>query len=159
MPGGAFIEDIDAKRYVRLREKNIPKTIAASSIGFIGSDTYGELPCGIQQDLVFAPIAFNGARFALAARRDRAWELDGRRLRLATSYPNATERVMGRLGYPFTIGLVLDGSVEAAPYLELDQPIDAVVDLVDTGETMKTMKLEILKDNLERVELGAVWNK
>lgn len=128
----------------------------AGGIAFMGSDNFAELSRQESAGLAFEPVALNGARFALQVRRDRAGEFDaGRMLRVATSYPAVTRRALGRTGRPFAVELVVGGSVEAMPYL--DPAINAVVDIVQSGETARANGLAILEDNLERVEIGAVW--
>lgn len=57
-------------------------------------------------------------------------ELDG--LRIATSYPASTKRILGAQGVRFEL-VPVSGSVEATPRLGL---ADAIVDLVSTGSTM-----------------------
>ena len=57
-------------------------------------------------------------------------ELDG--LRIATSYPASTRRILGAQGVRFEL-VPVSGSVEATPRLGL---ADAIVDLVSTGSTM-----------------------
>ena len=66
--------------------------------------------------------------------------------RIVTSFPNLTKKYFNNLGNDETKIRYVSGSVEAACGLGL---ADAVVDLVETGTTMKAAGLEKISDVLE----------
>jgi ATP phosphoribosyltransferase len=64
--------------------------------------------------------------------------LEGRRLRVATKYVNTAQRYFAKKGVQAEI-IKLYGSMELAPLVGL---ADCIVDLVDTGSTLKANGLE-----------------
>ena len=63
------------------------------------------------------------------------------RLRIATKYPKSSTKYMNSLGIQAEV-IYLNGAQEIAPILGLS---DAIIDLVDTGKTLKENGLEELK--------------
>ncbi|MDH5776180.1 MAG: ATP phosphoribosyltransferase, partial [Nitrospirota bacterium] len=59
------------------------------------------------------------------------------KIRVATKYPNITERFFNQQGLPVEL-IKLYGSIELAPLVGL---ADRIVDLVETGETLKANHL------------------
>ena len=63
------------------------------------------------------------------------------RLRIATKYPKSSTKFMNSLGVQAEI-IYLNGAQEIAPVLGLS---DAIIDLVDTGKTLKENGLDEIK--------------
>lgn len=104
----------------------------AADVGIVGQDVLME-----QESDVFEPLAlpFGYCRIVLAARRERAqtnWRL-ATSLRIASKYPRLTRKFFVERGWSAEI-IPLNGSVEIAPALGLS---DLLVDIVDTGRTLK----------------------
>lgn len=104
----------------------------AADIGIVGQDVLME-----QESDVFEPLAlpFGYCRIVLAARHERAqtnWRL-ATSLRIASKYPRITRKFFVERGWSAEI-IPLHGSVEIAPALGLS---DLLVDIVDTGHTLK----------------------
>ncbi len=104
----------------------------AADLGIVGQDVLLETDSD-----VFEPLAlpFGFCRIVLAARRERA-QTDWRRasaLRIASKYPRITRKFFVERGWSAEI-IPLNGSVEIAPALGLS---DLLVDIVDTGRTLK----------------------
>jgi ATP phosphoribosyltransferase len=104
----------------------------AADLGIVGQDVLME-----QESDVFEPLVlpFGFCRIVLAARRERArtdWRL-ATSLRIASKYPRITRRFFVERGWSAEI-IPLHGSVEIAPALGLS---DLLVDIVDTGRTLK----------------------
>jgi ATP phosphoribosyltransferase len=104
----------------------------ASDIGIVGQDVLLE-----NESDVFEPLAlpFGHCRVVLAARRERAqtdWRLETS-LRIASKYPRITRKFFVERGWSAEI-IPLHGSIEIAPALGLS---DLLVDIVDTGRTLK----------------------
>ena len=117
-----------------LKGSDLPRYVAAgvASLGIVGSDTLDELDMDL---LELADLGFGECRLCLCAPAGVTLEdLKARpHLRLATKFPRATEAWLAREG--LTAELVpLSSSVELAPLLGL---ADAIVDLVQTGATLK----------------------
>ncbi len=104
----------------------------AADIGIVGQDVLLE-----NDSDVFEPLAlpFGHCRVVLAARRERAqtdWRLETS-LRIASKYPRTTRKFFVERGWSAEI-IPLHGSIEIAPALGLS---DLLVDIVDTGRTLK----------------------
>jgi ATP phosphoribosyltransferase len=104
----------------------------AADVGIVGQDVLME-----QESDVFEPLAlpFGYCRIVLATRRERAqtnWRL-ATSLRIASKYPRVTRKFFVERGWSAEI-IPLHGSVEIAPALGLS---DLLVDIVDTGHTLK----------------------
>lgn len=104
----------------------------AADIGIVGQDVLLE-----NESDVFEPLAlpFGYCRIVLAARRERAqtdWRLETS-LRIASKYPRLTRKFFVERGWSAEI-IPLHGSIEIAPALGLS---DLLVDIVDTGRTLK----------------------
>ncbi len=117
-----------------LKGGDLPRYVAAgvASLGIVGSDTLDELDMDL---LELADLGFGACRLSLCAPEGVTLEaLQARpHLRLATKFPRATEAWLAREG--LTAELVpLSSSVELAPLLGL---ADAIVDLVQTGSTLR----------------------
>ena len=124
-----------------LKGADLPRYVAGgvASLGLVGSDTLDELDVDL---LELADLRFGACRLALCA--PKTLTLDALKakphLRLATKFPRATERWLAREG--LTAELVpLQSSVELAPLLGL---ADAIVDLVQTGSTLRAHGLREL---------------
>ena len=87
------------------------------------------------------PLRFGGTRMALAARKDHVRDDPPGHLTIATKFTRFTRDYFQNLGIPVKI-IRLDGSVELAPVLGL---APYIVDLVETGSTLKANGLEVLE--------------
>lgn len=117
-----------------LKGADLPRYVAAgvASLGIVGSDTLDELDMDL---LELADLGLGACRLSLCAREGVSLETLRTKphLRLATKFPKATEAWLTREG--LTAELVpLSSSAELAPLLGL---ADAIVDLVQTGSTLK----------------------
>ncbi len=117
-----------------LKGADLPRYVAAgiAALGIVGSDTLDES----SEDLLeLADLGFGACRLSLCAAQGATLEELRRRphLRLATKFPKATAAWLAKEG--LTAELVgLSSSAELAPILGL---ADAIVDLVQTGGTLK----------------------
>ncbi|HZQ10164.1 MAG TPA: ATP phosphoribosyltransferase [Anaerolineae bacterium] len=104
----------------------------AADLGIVGQDVLLETDSDVFEPLT---LPFGFCRIVLAARRERAqtdWRLAAS-LRIASKYPRITRRFFVERGWSAEI-IPLHGSVEIAPALGLS---DLLVDIVDTGRTLK----------------------
>jgi len=115
-------------------------------MGITGSDIVEETESKVN---VVAKLGFGKCRLSVQTPMKNGIkdvkELAGKRI--ATSFPNSTKRFFDRIcpNHNITID-TLSGSVEVACALGL---ADAVVDLVETGETMRAAGLEEIKSILD----------
>lgn len=117
-----------------LKGADLPRYVAAgvAQLGIVGSDTLDEMDMDL---LELADLGFGACRLSLCAHATVSLEALRAKphLRLATKFPKATEAWLSREG--LTAELVpLSSSAELAPLLGL---ADAIVDLVQTGGTLK----------------------
>jgi ATP phosphoribosyltransferase len=95
----------------------------------------------LEQDRdVYEPLdlKFGGCRISVAAPvGEKVRELSSSKLRVATKYPNITERYFNQKGIPVEI-IKLYGSIELAPVVGL---AERIVDLVSSGRTLKAHHL------------------
>jgi ATP phosphoribosyltransferase len=124
----------DGNEIILPRARDVPVyTEYAGDIGICGTDTLAE-----SQSNLFAPLSldFGKCRLSIIApRKYRLRDLDG--LDIATKHPNITSKYFSSLGIDANI-ITLNGSLELAPETGI---ADAIVDIVQTGETMRKNKL------------------
>ena len=108
-------------------------------IGVVGKDTIMEYGGSFFEVL---DLGFGRCRFALAGPKDTDF-YDGYNERIiATKYPNVTRKFFEGKGMDVRV-VKIEGSVELAPLMGLS---DAIVDIVETGSTLKENGLAVLED-------------
>ncbi len=108
-------------------------------IGVVGKDTIMEYGGSFFEVL---DLGFGRCKFALAGKKGVDF-YDGYNERtIATKYPNVTRRFFEAKGMDVRV-VKIEGSVELAPLLGLS---DAIVDIVETGSTLRENGLEVLED-------------
>ncbi len=97
---------------------------------------------------------FGGTRLSMAALKEGRPEKDTEELTIATSYTAMTRDYFHNKGISVNI-IKLNGSVELAPSLGL---APYIVDLVETGSTLKANGLEVIQD-LMTIKVRMISNK
>ncbi len=114
-------------------------THGVCDIGLVGKDTMREQG-GSYYELL--DTGFGRCRFAVAAPSGFSYDgIDGS-LTIATKYPKVATAFFESKGLNVEI-IKIDGSVELAPLLGL---ADAIVDIVETGETLRANGLTVVED-------------
>lgn len=108
-------------------------------MGVVGKDTIIEMQ-GKFFELV--DLGFGKCRFALAAKKGINFYSGFGVKCIATKYPNVARRFFESKGMDVDI-VKIEGSVELAPLLGL---ADGIVDIVETGVTLKENGLEVVED-------------
>lgn len=108
-------------------------------MGVVGKDTIMEMQ-GKFFELV--DLGFGKCRFALATKKGSKFYGGYDVKTVATKYPNITRSHFESKGMDVEI-VKIEGSVELAPLLELS---DGIVDIVETGTTLKENGLEVIED-------------
>lgn len=108
-------------------------------IGVVGKDTIMEMG-GKYFELV--DLGFGKCRFALAAKAGCNFYEGYSRKTIATKYPNVARTFFESKGMDVDI-VKIEGSVELAPLLKL---ADGIVDIVETGSTLRENGLEAFED-------------
>ena len=108
-------------------------------VGIVGRDTVMEMGGDFYELL---DLGFGKCRFALAGIKGKNfYEGYGHKV-IATKYPNVTKKYFSAKNVECEI-VKIEGSVELAPVLGL---ADAIVDIVETGTTLKENGLEVYED-------------
>ena len=108
-------------------------------LGVVGKDTIAESGGSFYEVL---DLGFGRCRFALAAPKDSHF-FDGYQVKtIASKYPNVSRAYFDRKGMDVRI-IKIEGSVELAPLLGLS---DGIVDIVETGSTLKENGLCVVED-------------
>lgn len=111
-------------------------------IGVVGKDTIYERGGAFYEVL---DLGFGKCRFALAVPQGMDF-YDGYDVkRLASKYPHVTRDFFARKGMDVDI-IKIEGSVELAPLLGL---VDGIVDLVETGNTLRENGLVAIEDVMQ----------
>ena len=108
-------------------------------MGVVGKDTIMEMK-GKFYELV--DLGFGKCRFALATKKGYDFYSGYGIKTIATKYPNVARSFFEKKGMDTEI-IKIEGSVELAPLLEL---ADGIVDIVETGTTLKENGLEVIED-------------
>ena len=99
-------------------------------LGIVGKDTILEKGGSFYEVL---DLGFGRCRFALAVKEGTDFYKGYKTRRIASKYPNVAKRFFANKGMDVDI-IKIEGSVELVPILGLT---DAIVDIVETGATLK----------------------
>ena len=108
-------------------------------MGVVGKDTIMEMK-GKFFELV--DLGFGRCKFALATKKGFDFYSGYGVKTIATKYPNVARSFFEKKGMDTDI-IKIEGSVELAPILNL---ADGIVDIVETGTTLKENGLEVIED-------------
>ncbi len=108
-------------------------------MGVVGKDTIMEMQ-GKFFEMV--DLGFGRCKFALATKKGSKFYGGYNVKTIATKYPNIARSFFESKGMDVEI-VKIEGSVELAPLLELS---DGIVDIVETGTTLKENGLEVIED-------------
>lgn len=109
-----------------------------SDVGIVGKDTLMEMKRPVCE---IASLPFGKCRFALATLVGKDFYSGYKLKTVATKYPEVTKEYFERKEMPIEI-IKIEGSVELAPLLNL---ADGIVDIVETGTTLKENGLEVIE--------------
>ncbi|TJX13896.1 ATP phosphoribosyltransferase [Tissierella creatinini] len=137
-----FVKPSDVMTYV---EKGV------ADLGIVGKDMILEEDKDIYE---LMDLNYGKCRFAIAGFKDQTTVKEDDVLRIASKYPNYVKRVFEDRGQKVEI-IKLGGSIELAPIIGLS---DIIVDLVETGSTLKENGLVILEE-LDPISARLVANK
>ncbi|MEX2805403.1 ATP phosphoribosyltransferase [Streptococcus sp. H31] len=109
-----------------------------ADVGVVGKDVLFEHPSGYLEML---DLNFGLCKFSVASTQDYQPH-DHKRKRIATKYPAVARRHFNKKGEDVEI-ISIQGSVEIAPLIGL---ADAIVDIVETGNTLVANGLQVYED-------------
>jgi ATP phosphoribosyltransferase len=135
-----FTSEKDMVKVVFVKAGDVPIYVekGAADIGVAGKDTIMESESNLYEIM---DLGFGKCKFAVAASKEFEFKT-GRKLRVATKYPNVAKNYFKQKGEPIEI-IKLTGSVELAPLMGLS---DVIVDIVESGKTLKENGLVVIED-------------
>ncbi|KNF10172.1 ATP phosphoribosyltransferase HisG [Gottschalkia purinilytica] len=127
-------------RYVLVKAVDVPIYVerGAVDLGIVGKDTIMEEERNFYE---IADLNFGKCKFAVASLKDYKMNTS-KPIIVATKYPNVAKKYFASTGRQIDV-IKLNGSVELAPLIGLS---DVIVDIVETGRTLKDNGLVILED-------------
>lgn len=126
-------------KLVIIRASDVPTYVeyGAADLGIAGKDVLMEY----EGDGLYEPLDLKIAQCRMMLAGPRRAGVEGARLRIATKYVSSTRRYFAEQGKQVEI-IKLYGSMELAPLVKL---ADLIVDLVDTGNTLRANGIEPLE--------------
>lgn len=158
------LEDISASRrlvfdtsspdvqMVVIRGTDVPTYVrhGAADIGVVGKDILMEQGA----EGLYEPLDLGIARCRLMTAGPVGWNGSGARIRVATKFVNIAREYFARQGIHADV-IKLYGAMELAPMMDL---ADLIVDIVDTGNTLRANGMEPL-DEIATISSRLVVNK
>ncbi|MDR2884564.1 MAG: ATP phosphoribosyltransferase [Deferribacteraceae bacterium] len=143
-----FDDEQSGISFLLIRNSDVPTYVwhGAADFGVVGKDILDET--GVEA-YELADLGFGGCRMSIAAPNGRNLQYH-HNIRIATKYPNITKRAFADKGI-FVEIIKLYGSIEIAPLTGLS---DCIVDLVDSGETLRKnglSELEVIMHSTARL--------
>ena len=147
-----FATSRDDVRLVILRGTDVPTYVrhGAADVGVVGKDILLEQGA----DGLYEPLDLGIARCRLMTAAPVGWEPGQGRIRVATKFVNVARAYFASRGMQVEL-IKLYGAMELAPIMDL---ADVIVDIVDTGNTLKANGLEPLQE-IAQVSSRLVVNK
>jgi ATP phosphoribosyltransferase len=135
-----FQSDDKRFRAVLVKPADVPTYVeyGAADIGIAGRDVVMESRADVLQPL---DLNFGYCKIAVAGPAEHRSSATNPTVRVATKYPRITLDYFNARGIPVEI-IPLNGSIELAPLIGL---ADRIVDLVETGRTLKENGLAVLE--------------
>ena len=126
-------------RYFWVKPSDVPVYVerGAADIGVAGKDIIDEYKSDVYEIL---DLKKGKCRMCVAAKRDFC-DNPGRTIRVATKFRNIAKAYYASIGRDIEI-IHLNGSIELAPVLGMS---DVIVDIVETGTTLKENGLEVME--------------
>lgn len=137
---------------VVMRGVDVPVYVrhGAANLGVVGKDTLLELGA----EGVYEPLDLGIAPCRLMTAAPKGFRFPHRRLRVATKFVNVARDYFAQRGIQVEL-IKLYGAMELAPTMRL---ADMIVDIVDTGNTLRANGMEPL-DEIARISTRLIVNK
>lgn len=137
-----FTSDDAQCRFFLSKASDVPTYVdyGVADIGIVGKDTILEENRGVYE---VVDLGFGRCKMAVAGKSEKKALLEsGNLIRVATKYPNIAQKYFEKTNRPVEI-IKLHGSVELGPIVGLS---DVIVDIVESGKTLKENGLIVLED-------------
>lgn len=127
-----------------VRPSDVPMFVeyGVADLGIVGKDVVIERSSRVK---VVCDLDFGKCKFSVAGVKGKAMDYSSKVIKVATKYPNITQKYFEKKKQSIEI-LKLNGSLELAPLLGLSE---VIVDIVETGSTLKANGLEVFEDILD----------
>lgn len=125
-----YVKPLDVVTYVQN---------GVADLGVVGKDIILEKDSDVYE---IYDLGFGRCKFAVAGKKNQHTYSKDKLLKVATSYPNITKKYFDKKQQKIKI-IKLNGSIELAPLVGLS---DVIVDLVETGNTLKANGLYIIEE-------------
>ena len=128
-------------KFLMVRNQDIPTYITegAADIGVVGLDVLEEHRCDV---LRLLDLGLGKCRVCIGIRENQELDYTKPELKIATKMPNITKSYFDQKAIAVK-SIKLYGSIELAPIIGLS---DAIVDIVETGTTMKQNGLKVAQE-------------
>lgn len=142
-----------AHRLVIMRGSDVPTYVeyGAADVGITGKDTLMEYGSGAR---FYERLDLGIGRCRLMTAAPPGMDLSRGSLRVATKFVNVTRRYFESRGQQAAI-IPLSGAMEIAPLMNL---ADCIVDIVDTGNTLKANGL-VAQDTIAEISTRLIVNR
>ena len=146
----AMRDESGKTRFIFVKPSDVPVYVehGIADCGVVGRDVLMESEADLLQPL---SLNIGKCRIAIAALNDLP-KNGHSMLRVATKYPRVAAQYFGGRGQPVEV-IQLSGSVELAPVLGL---ADCIVDLVETGRTLRDNGLKVVEVIAESTAVLAI---
>ncbi|WP_337019137.1 ATP phosphoribosyltransferase [Oceanobacillus massiliensis] len=147
-----FYNDDQSIKLIFVKALDVPTYVekGAADIGIVGKDNILESQADVYELL---DLKIGKCKFAVAGKKDHISD-QGQQLTIATKYPNIAKNHFAKKGQSIET-VKLNGSVELAPLIGL---ADYIVDIVETGSTLKENGLVVIED-IETISTRLIVNK
>lgn len=131
-------------KFLMVRNQDIPTYITegAADIGVVGLDVLEEHRCDV---LRLLDLNLGRCKVCIGIKDNQELDYTKPELKIATKMPNITKNYFDQKGIAVKI-IKLYGSIELAPLVGLS---DAIVDIVETGTTMKQNGLKVAQEIMQ----------
>ena len=135
-----FTDEENKITYIHVKPSDVVTYVekGVADLGIVGKDTILEN----ENDDELLDLGFGKCKFSVAGIKGKNNYSKEEILKVATKYPHIAKKYFKSRGQNIEI-IKLNGSVELAPIVGLS---DVIVDLVETGNTLKVNGLEIVED-------------
>lgn len=141
-----FTDKKNKFKFILVKASDVPVYVeyGAADIGVVGKDTLLESGKDVYEIM---DLGFGKCRMAVAGPSEMRDKLVGRNImRVASKYPHIARDYFHRVKGQTVDIIKLNGSVELGPLVGLS---DVIVDIVESGKTLKENGLEVLEDVCE----------
>lgn len=151
-PGGVFTASANNREFIASRGADIPGEVlrGEADVGFCGSDVIGEICArGLGKSLGFIAVKEMGCRLSLITAPDEPLDQP---LRVATSFPALSKKLLSDAGYVQEYGGKVEGKIKNGFF-------NALVDIVESGDTVRDNGLVERCELVNPLETGIVFRK